>query len=491
MDKNRKLGYVVLGGLCLATVAARAAYTPLVTARIKEPFTLPALGGNGFEPAPSHLPPGEKGEVRISAVADRGAVLRQGDNEVHVAVSVDTHGLGVSHRVPTDFVVVFDRSGSMAGEKIEYGKQALRELINRLGERDRFGLVAYDSDAEIRVPLRDEAHVARAEWLRAVNGLGIAGGTNISGGLDLGLAELREKRLGGRAARVLLLSDGLANEGETSLAALNQRAQRVNQSEAVLSTIGIGSDFDENVMTSLARAGTGAFYYLAKLQTLPVLLSAELKTAGETYAQSAELRVKLPRGVEFVRASNGSVSMDGDTAVVSLGSLYGDHTHKVWLTFKVPNDELRAHELGAISLRYRRNTKPFEVALVETPRVECVAEASVFEQSIVKSVWEEATVVEELAQRREQLGAAIRDGEAADVDGVVAQADRQRGLAERLGSARVLAELAKLRAEAAPAKAAQRAGGETRSMAAKNSVADGFGLRNSSSYKNVDAAYSR
>lgn len=491
MEKNRKLGYFVLGGLVLATVAARAAYSVPMGVLTTERFvggTPPAL-----KPPPQvlHLPPGAKGDARLSVEVDRSAVLQNGDNEVHVAVAVDTHGLGASQRVPTDFVVVFDRSGSMSGEKLEFGKQALRELVSRLSDRDRFGLIAYDSNAEVRVPLGREAHLARAEWLRAVDGLSIAGGTNISGGLDLGLAELREKRAPGHAVRVLLLSDGLANEGETSVEALGTRARRMTQADAVLSTIGIGSDFDENVMTSLARAGTGAFYYLAKLETLPALMSAELKTAGETYAQSAELRVKLPAGVELVRASNGNVAREGDTAIVPLGSLYSDYSQQVWLTFKVPNKALGSRELGDISVRYRRDDKPFEVALTDAPKVDCVGDSSVFEGSIVKPVWERAMIEDELARSREELGAAIRDGDAHDVDVAVLDAQKQRGLAQRLASPKVLAAMASVEASAAPAKAAQAAGGVARSVAAKNSIADGFGLRNASSYKNIDAAYSR
>lgn len=488
MEKNRKLGYLLLGGLVLATVAARAAYAPVSLGVLPAPeIKLPSFA----PPKPAwlakadHLPPGQPGVVQLTTELDRTALLKNGENEVHVAVTVDTHGLGVGAHVPTDFIVVFDHSGSMGGQKIEYGKQALRELIRRLDDRDRFSLVAYDSEADVRVPLGEEAQVARTRWLRAVEGLDIAGGTNMSSGLDLGLAQLNERRASGRAARVLLLSDGLANQGDTTLDGLGARARRMTQADSVLSTIGIGADFDENVMTALARTGAGAFYYLAKLETLPQLLNAELKTASETYAQAAELVVKLPPGVRLVSASGKSFSREGDTAIVPLGSLYSDYSQQLWLSVAVPNAKLSTQDVGSISLRYRRDAQPFEVKAAELPKIEVVADSSSFEQRIVKPVWERAMLEDELTKSREQMGAAIRSGNAGDVDRAVQSAEKQRSLALRLGSRRVLEDMDNIHAAAAPAKAAQAAGGTVRMEASKSAAAQNYAARNASSYKNV------
>jgi Ca-activated chloride channel family protein len=438
----------------------------------------------------THLPAGKKGDVQLKAELDRSSVLNHGDAELHVAVTVDTHGLGTGARVPTDFVVVLDQSGSMSGQKIEYGKQALRALIERLNDHDRLALIAYASEANVRVPIGDEAHVARERWLRAVDDIGVGGGTNISEGLSLGLAQLSERRGGNRAARVLLLSDGQANAGDTSIEGMGLLAREMTRADSVLSTIGIGADFDEEVMTSLARSGTGGFYYLAKLGTLPQLLDAELKTASETYAANAELFVKLAPGVQLVSASGRSFDTEGGTAIVPLGSLYAEHSQQVWLTLKVPNQSLEPHALGSLSVRYRRDQQPFEVSISELPKVEVVADSERFEKSIVQPVWERAVLEEDIAKSREQLGAAIRGGTAEDVDKAVASANVQRRLAEKLGNRRVLSTMQQMSDSAAQAKAAQAAGGLVRAAAAKNEAAASFGTRNRGNYKNVDPTLS-
>jgi len=497
MEKNRKYGVLLLSGLLMATFGAKAAHSldqrRAVGSKPSKPTT--ALWNPPYKPA---APPSAAkvdgpigvGTLRLEAELDRTAVLQHGDNQIHIGVTLDTQGLSAGKRVPSDFVVVFDRSGSMDGQKIEYGKQALRELIPRLADDDRLALIAYDTNAELRVPLQRFAKDARSSWLREVDALHVAGGTNMSAGLDLGIEELRRARTTGRATRMLLLSDGHANQGDASLGGLSSRARGVMRSESVLSTIGIGSDFDENVMTSLARAGTGAFYYLAKLETLPTLLNAELKTASETYAQMAELRVKLRPGVRLLSAAGRPFTQEADTAIVPVGSVYGDYKQTLWLTLQVPNSQLTSTEIGDVSVRYRRDDKPYEVSARALPKVACVKDELDFRKQINQPVWERATLDEELGRSQEELGVAISRGTAEDIDRAVASAEQQRKLATELQNTRVLSQLDAFRAQAAPAKAAQATGGEARAQAAKRSVASSFGYRSKDSYKNADYALS-
>ncbi|MGC4094927.1 MAG: VWA domain-containing protein [Polyangiaceae bacterium] len=494
MENNRKLGFLVLGGLLVATLGARAAYSleqkkgelayvPDASG-LRTPTRLPRPWQHTADPGPA-LPPGEKGLLRLSTELDRTGLMRGGDGLVHVGVTLDTHGLGAGQRMPTDVVVVFDHSGSMNGQKLEYGKQALRELIGRLAPDDRLGLVAYASTADVRIPLGESAATGRSRWLGVVEAMSVDSGTNIGAGLDLGVAELGRGRTRGRATRMLLLSDGLANEGDTSVSGLGARAHRALESESVLSTVGIGSDFDENVMTALARQGAGAFYYLAKLETLPQLLSAELKTAGETYAQRAELHFKLGSGVKLVSASNSPFTQTGDTAVVSLGGLYGEYTQQLWLTLQVPTKDLGERELGSLSVRYTRDERAFEVRADALPKLSMVSDEAEFRRRIVVPVWERATIEEKLGRSKEQLGLAIGNGTPSDVDNVVAAVAADEALAKSLGSERVQQEIVAFQAASAPAKAAQASGGERRSVAAKSATASSFGSRNKAAYKNM------
>lgn len=491
MEKNRKLGIWVLGCLLLGTFGAHAAYQarwPLTT----EPRPLVRTPANVTRPwlaTPDPIvdnTPASPGALKISAAVDRTAVLQSGDGVVHVELTVDTHGLGEPARVPTDFLVVLDRSGSMSGEKLNYGKQALRELIQRLGDDDRLGLVTYESRAEVAIELADVARGQRQDWLRVVDQLQTAGGTNMSAGLDVALAQIAYAHKHGNAARILLLSDGLANEGDATPGGLAARAARASQSEFVLSTIGIGADFDERMMTSLARAGTGAFYYLAKLAVLPEFVSAELRTASETYAQNAQIELELEPGVSLSDASGSNFQVHGDSVVVPLGSLYSNHARSTWLTLKVPTDRLGQRAIGGIQVRYRREDKPFTVAANTLPPIACVGNEQDFRRGIVEKLWERATLDEELGRRKEELGEAIRSGTAADVARVKSLAMPARALAQQLGNDKVLDRLTDFDKRADEAKEAQLKGGEARVTAAKKQTADGFSSRGQSLYLNAN-----
>ena len=423
--------------------------------------------------------------VKLSTVTDRTAVLRDGDGTVHVEVSIETDGVVATGHVPSDMVVIVDRSGSMGGQKIEYARQALRGLIARLQPEDRFALVEYDNTADVRVPLAHVTYGARESFLRSVDQLGVGGGTNMSAGLDLGLDQVISQREPNRPARVLLLSDGLANEGDFSLSGLTRRARRAVSGEFVLSTMGIGNDFDENVMTSIARAGTGAFYYLAKLEALQAFLNAELQTAGETYAQGAELRFQPAPGVRVTSASGAVLEREGELVRIPVGSLYSGQKQKVWLTLHVPVNDLRDHELGQLGLDYRRNGRAFEIPGPALPRVATTVDPSVFRARIVRPVWERATLEVDLSAVQERLGVAIGSGKASDVDDALSAVPDQRRLARELGSQTVLDGLSDLEKRGVQAKQAQAAPAAERSAAAKRQSAEAFSSARPSAYKNI------
>jgi hypothetical protein len=307
----------------------------------------------------------------------------------------------------------------------------------------------------------------------------------MSGGLDLALDLFGSEGSERRARRLLLLSDGLANAGDRSLEGLAGRAREALRRSTVSSAIGIGADFDERVMAGIARAGTGAFYYLEKLEVLPEILSAELKTAGETYAERAELRVELPPGVSLESAGGRAPELRGGSAIVPLGSLYANHDRKLWLTLKVPTDSLSDHSLGSFSVRYQRDGDWFERKLDSLPKVACVADPDEFRRRIARDTWERAVIEEELSLDREKLGDAVRTGSSSAVDDVLARRRGDLELAESIGSERVAREIRAVEEKAPQTKAyAESAPGAARSGAAKRMEFESYSVRNREAYKN-------
>ena len=187
-------------------------------------------------------PPVESGPLQMNIQLDRTAIMQGGDGIVRLEVALKaTAGSGKPTRLPTDLVVVLDKSGSMDGDKIRFAREATRALIAELAPHDRFGLVTYDDDARVLIPLREGAGKDPSLPSRIL-GIPADGSTNMSGGLELAAEVLGNHRAPGRAARVVLISDGLPNRGDATREGLIARARKVVAHEAVLTTVGVGMD---------------------------------------------------------------------------------------------------------------------------------------------------------------------------------------------------------------------------------------------------------
>jgi Ca-activated chloride channel family protein len=425
--------------------------------------------GPEAKPTPAPTPiSASGGQVSLSAALDRSSVLVDSDGLVHVALTLraDPNAEAVAAQ-PTDALVVLDISGSMSGQKLDYAKQALHQLIDRLTTRDRFGLVTYESEAQLLQPLTRADGANVAHFHRVVNELETAGGTNMSAGLDLALRQLRQRERAGAGARVLLLSDGHANEGDSSADGLMARARRVTQQDDVLSALGIGDDFNEDLMTGLAETGTGNFYYLSRVETLGSFFDAELAAASQTVASALELAFSPAAGVKLLELSGYPLQSDGADTTVRPGNLIAGQERVLWATLKVPTDTLRDLQLGSFALRFKKDDTAYELRAAALPALACVTDAARFEASIVPALWEQYTLTEQYTKAEGAIGRAIAEGDAKDIDREQRAFESNRALASKLGSSAVLKKLDDMWAVASSAKQKQLAAPSERAYHAK------------------------
>lgn len=353
-----------------------------------------------------------KGPVRFAATLEGTAVLPAQDRRVRMelAIGADAGQSGV--RVPTDLVVVLDRSGSMMGEKIEHARAAVRALVGGLARDDRFALVTYSDGAQVPIPLASVSD--RAAWLSIVDGIHADGGTAMSSGLDAALAMIDGARQTGRAPRVVLISDGLANQGDFSHEGLVARALRASRGEYALSTVGVGADFDEGLMAALADAGTGNFHFLASAAGLDRILGAEFATARETVATGVRVAIEPAGGVRVVDAAGYPLERTGSTVRFQPGSLFAGQERRIWVTFEVPPDAQGVVALGEVALEWSREGERHRAALAGPPRVAAVADESRYFASLDAASWERGVVVDQYNALRRSVAEAVKDGREAD-----------------------------------------------------------------------------
>ena len=192
---------------------------------------------------------------------------------------------------PKSVVFVLDRSGSMAGKKIEQARKALIAVLNNLRDDDLFNIVVYDDRVESYKPeLERFSSTSRAEAERYVANIREGGSTNIDGALKTALGMLTSDE---RPNYVLFLTDGLPTAGETRELAIAQNAKAANRVKARIFAFGVGYDVNARLLDRLSGGNSGVSEYVkpdddlekslgrfSNKFTAPVLANLKVELAG-------------------------------------------------------------------------------------------------------------------------------------------------------------------------------------------------------------------
>jgi Ca-activated chloride channel family protein len=399
--RTRRYHLMAAGALLLATALAGAAMSG--TGNL--PLSAAGHGKSTFAAAAG-------GPVSFRGNLDRTAVLlgRDGLVRLELILASKWEEARRSVRRPTDLVIVLDRSGSMTGEKIEHARAAVRELLSQLGPQDRFALVTYSDEAGITIPLASADDRVRPAWIAAIGEVEPSGGTNMSSGLDAGLDLIGRSRGTGRVPHVILISDGLANQGDASHEGLTRRARRAAGGEYMLSTVGVGADFNEYLMTALADAGTGNYYYLRNALGLSEIFARELDTARTTVASGVAVEIEPGPGVRVVDAAGYPLETKGSTVIFRPGSLFAGQERRVWVTLAVPQHAAGEYDLGRFSLSYGQGAERTTLTLNDVPRVACVKSEDQFFGSVDVDAWSRSVVVDAYNKMQEEVARAVKEG---------------------------------------------------------------------------------
>ncbi len=255
--------------------------------------------------------------LQLNLVPERGYVVKNSPQEVVIKIDLSAiAGRQKVRRTPLNLAVVLDKSGSMTGVKLEKTKQAAMQLVDRLAPNDIFSLVVFSDEARVLLPAQKvEDKDALREKIESIEA---DGSTALYAGVKMGTDQLQEFFSSKRINRVILLSDGLANVGPSSPRELRRLGSDLAERGISVTTIGVGDDYNEDLMAGLAEASDANYYYVQDTEKLPEIFAKELGELLTVAARDVRIEIVCPDGVKPLGFIGRAEKFESQKATVNL-----------------------------------------------------------------------------------------------------------------------------------------------------------------------------
>ncbi len=231
--------------------------------------------------------------------------------------------------------LVIDRSGSMAGSALRNALLAAQAVVDVLEPDDTFSVVTFDDTISTLIPPQ---HPTDKKALKdKIRGVRAGGATNLSGGWIEGCKHVKAHHDAQKLNRVLLLTDGEANEGITNPKILTNTAKEKMEEGIVTTTLGFGSGFNEDLLIGMARAASGNFYYIQSTDEATQVFEIELESLKSVVAQNLMATLTLEPGVSIGEVlSLAKTETKGNQIILTLGDVYEGEDKILGLTLNLP-----------------------------------------------------------------------------------------------------------------------------------------------------------
>jgi Ca-activated chloride channel family protein len=185
-----------------------------------------------------------------------------------------------------------------APSALDHTARALHSIVERLDRADTFALIACAEEALTLVPATSGARrEALVSGIMRLGSLRLGEATDLAAGLRLGLAELGHASGPGSVRRVLLLTDGFTQDVDGCV----QLAREASVAGMSVSTIGLGGEFQDDLLTRMADLSGGRAVFVRRPEQIPAAVAAELDAARGVAAQALTFDLQLPQGVTLRR----------------------------------------------------------------------------------------------------------------------------------------------------------------------------------------------
>lgn len=366
---------------------------------------LSLIGSTALTPAMAGQDP-----LRNQVQLNQTAVLANGTRVIYALVSLE--GLDIEpgttkERPPLNVALVLDRSGSMADEgKIDYLRRAAKLAVDRLGNKDTLSIVEYDDQITVMWPAKRVSNTGEVKAM--IDRLDPRGSTNLVGGMLRGVDEAKDALKGpaddaGTITRVILMSDGLANTGITDAGEISRLVRGAKSDGVRISTMGLGREYDEDLMQAIAENGGGRYYYIEHPTQMARIFQDELGSLFDTCAQDVEIRfhgTAIVKKAEIVGYDDASGTQDVKRG---LEDMFSGEKRSILLRLEVAAPASGHVDIGSLSLNYKTAKSREGHEFSQNLAVDVSTDKASVEKSRNRSVSADAELAESDRIQKEQV----------------------------------------------------------------------------------------
>ena len=274
------------------------------------------------------------GEVTLTHQVGKEYMPVTGGSQVaYVLLEAKPTELMAEVRMPLNFALVLDHSGSMKGAKLNNVKEAVKMVLDRLDPSDYVSVVIFDDTSQVIIPSMPANDPIGMK--AAIDRIRDAGGTAMSLGMIQGLNELRRWNIPNAVNRMILLTDGVTY-GDADRC--RQLARDAKAAGIAIYPLGIGSDWDENLLDDVGQLSGGMpAEFIRNPGDALMVFQQQLQRAVAVAVRNATLTIRLPVGVAPKKAVKvlpiisdlGQSVLSDRQIVIPLGDLEKDNPQSV------------------------------------------------------------------------------------------------------------------------------------------------------------------
>ena len=358
-------------------------------------------------------------KVLIKAEIAAPLILENVQDKNYLKISLTGYPLEIRQRSPINLALVIDRSSSMNSQnRIEKARDAAIMAVNLLNEKDTLSIVTYDSVVEVIVPPTKVKN--KAALIKAIqNKTEPRGMTALFAGVSKGLQEVGKRLDKEQVNRIILLSDGQANVGPTSVSELSELSKMAAKKGVAITTLGIGSGYNEDLMTAIANYSDGNHAFVERSSDLEAMFAREFNDVMSVVAQDVEVEIALANGVTPLRLLGREGQIRGNTVTVKLNQLYSNQEKYVLLeVIPAKGTNAQTKPLAEVRVNYDNLGTKQKDSYTQALAVRYTASASEAKNAVIDEVLVDSAI-QQMALENEKAVKLMDEGKVSEAKSVL------------------------------------------------------------------------